>query len=134
MYIGIEIGEGRGRLTVFCLNDPLTRLSGGLSYACARPGQRHRLARWRKAAFTLITPGLVGPVSSVEMECSALFSAGAALGLPSVALLVVSRSRERLINPNTPDALARHLPKRNQPAIHANEAKCFELALEIAQA
>jgi uridine phosphorylase len=82
----------------------------------------------------VIPVNLVG----VEMECSALFASAQALNIPAAALIVISRTRERLISNNTePEQRQRYNipvdnpPKRDDNLIQQSEHNCIRVALDV---
>jgi len=79
-------------------------------------------------------------IVGVEMECSALFASAHDLGIFAAALIVVSRTRHRLIaNSNSRlqeqeqynDITADDLPVRDRNLIQQRELNCIQIALEV---
>lgn len=77
-------------------------------------------------------------IAGVEMECSIFLSRTNSLGIDAVAILIVSRSRNYLLNnnaahfpPGFPYTPPTTTPTRNTPLIQQREITCFRIAMDI---
>jgi uridine phosphorylase len=86
------------------------------------------------------TNSLTIRILGVEMECSSLFASAGAAGIPAASLIVVSRTRKRLISDNVVDSeLAAYgvstqsVGVRNVQRIQQTELACLDIAAEVAK-